>query len=189
MRATLDVTNELIKAFQANPYRYLFESDLQADLLIRLRSRIAGELHVPRTEGDDPYRLGLIYSEYNGKIDIACLDPMALPDGLVKQHKGFDTYIYSLPVLIGIELKYRKMGDNLGFEACRRDRRKLRKLRDDGRVVHSLVLGFVQGVNDPDDFLRGVQESLRENVEDVTDLSPVYVISPNEIVAIHLSDN
>src|SRR5207253_6767002 len=125
-------------------------SDLRAVLLAKIRSRISEELHIPRTARDElPYRLCLVYSEYKKRIDVACLDPQKAVEVLPEPQKGFDTYIYDLPVLVGIEVKYRKMGDTFGFSTCLSDLEKLKKLRD---VQHAFVLAFVQNADDVKDF-------------------------------------
>ncbi len=91
-QAVLDSTNTLIDAFKSAPYAFLYESDLQAVLLTQIRSRLQVELKVPSSAPErPPYCLHLIYSEYNQRIDIACLDPEAASNVQPKPYNGFDT--------------------------------------------------------------------------------------------------
>jgi len=100
----INAINSIIKEFQENPYNFLYENDIQCTLFSELRKRITGHVEVPKRVGGK-YVLNLVYSEYLDKIDIACLDPRAptkLDLSSLNQSEGYDTYIYSLPVLRNI---------------------------------------------------------------------------------------
>lgn len=143
----------LIGEFQQAPYRFLYESDLQAMLLYDLRCRINTSIQIPRKarseNADIFYKLDVVNSEYKSKIDIACIDLEEVTESAANPHKGFDTYIYNLPVFAGIELKYRKMGDIFGFESCVCDFNKLEALS----VPRPFILGFLQDEKDVKSFL------------------------------------
>ncbi len=180
--AVLGSTNELVATFQAAPYAFLFESDLRAELLVRLRSRITHKLPVPRTvAGTPPYSLALVYSEYRHRIDIACLVPQNVKDAQRTQYKGLDTFIYALPVHIGIELKYRKMGDVFDFSSCDRDYRKLSGLSSTVQIP--FVLAFVQDAEDLESFLVPSHRRM-DPIQRILDFDSIYVITPTEIVPV-----
>ena len=177
--AVLASVNELMGKFCNEPYSFLYESDLQATLFAELRSRLTGRVEIPRSNSaQPPYGLGLVYSEYLSRIDIACLDPDLVRSAESKRHKGHDTYIYNLPVYAGIELKYLKMGDRFDFSACLGDFGKLKALG----IVRPLALGFIQDAGDEDVFLSAVPaEWKRESeVAKVSALDCICVVSPND---------
>jgi hypothetical protein len=103
--------------FQKHPYHFLYERDIQCQMFAEMRSKIPESIPVPRSEGE-PYDLSLVYSEYGSRnsrdrIDLVCLNPDAIPKAhpaLFGSQNGYDNYLYSLPILVGIELKYVQMG-------------------------------------------------------------------------------
>lgn len=134
--------------FQENPYAFLFEEDIRATLFHEIRKRIPEEMTVSGTGApEQEYRLRRVYCEYNKKIDIACLKSDSKAS--LTRHKGTDTFIYNLPVEIGIELKYRKIGDRFSLQESIKDYNKLRN----NDVTHCLALAFVQDENGLSDFL------------------------------------
>lgn len=188
-RAVIDSVNELIVEFQRSPYLFLYEEDLQATLFGKLRARLPGSMDLDRSgSGAFPYRLGWVYTEYNGRVDIACLDPERVWALARVPHKGFDTYIYNLPMWIGIELKYRKMGDRLTFESCLADLKKLRGHAGD--IPVPFVLAFVQDQEDVHLFMNQASElpgSVRwgaGEVAEVSELDAAYVVSPQAILRV-----
>lgn len=181
--AALEAVNGVVGRFKRNPYNFLFEADLQADLLMQLRNKISGTVTVPRlSDPGGTYDLSLVYSEYGKRIDIVCLDAAQVPHrDELERFKGFDTYIYDLPVLIGIELKYLKMGDRFDFEACAMDYQKLKNLR----VKFPLVLGFVQEEENVLPFLGAARADWWwEKTSEVTGYNQVFVIAPKMMYAV-----
>ncbi len=138
----------VIGEFQENPYAFLFEEDIRASLFYEIRKRIPEEMTVTGTGApEQTYRLRRVYCEYAKKIDIACLKPYSKAS--LTRHKGTDTFIYNLPVEIGIELKYRKIGDRFSLRESIQDYSKLK----DNDVTYCLALAFVQDENGLPDFL------------------------------------
>ncbi|HIF9499001.1 TPA: hypothetical protein ACX6SJ_003493 [Photobacterium damselae] len=84
--------------FQSNPFRYLYESDIQGELFSRLRQAIPDTLRI--AGGGNPlneYEVSIVNSEYLSRLDIALLDVEIHP---VRNHKGFDIHLYDCPVFI-----------------------------------------------------------------------------------------
>ncbi len=132
---------ELVSRFQEQPYTFLFESDLQAYLYASLRSRLSEHLEVHGSGNPEhTYKTGIVHTEYWKRIDIVCLDPESEQCSKIRIYKGSDLHIYELPILVGIELKYRKMGDIFGLSSCLADLKKL----NDNIIQFLVVLGFLQ---------------------------------------------
>jgi len=180
--AVADAVQSVVLAFQASPFGFLYESDLHALLFSELRARLPHTFSVPRSNASEPpYELRLVYSEYR-RIDLVCLDPFRAQAVLQEHHKGWDTYIYALPIHIGIELKYRKMGDIFDFAACRADLEKLKGLRASGGVTHTLALAFLQDTRYTEDFLSLAGLSWREStIDHVSNLNAIYVFTPKDM--------
>jgi|GEM_PF-5353353 len=175
-QVALESILRLIGEFKREPYHFLFESDLQATLLYHLRSRVSTTIAIPRSNGTPPpYRLNVVCSEYLKKFDIACVDLVLAKGCSTEQRKGFDIYIYNLPVFVGIELKYRKMGDPFGFNSCVADFDKLVKWK----VPRRFVLGFIQDEAAVNAFLQTVPKEwvLSPDAEKVR-AGTITVISP-----------
>jgi len=121
--------NALIKAFQASPFKYLLESDVQCDLFQRLRSNVKSSVKVPSSAGES-YLLDVIYSEYLDRFDLCCLDGDVIESKdktYFSPRDGHDEYIYHLPVLLAIELKYikGKYKQKQNFQKFLDDRKKI----------------------------------------------------------------
>lgn len=165
-----------IRLFQSNPFRYLYESDIQSELLSRLRQAIPDTLRI--AGGGNPlneYEVSIVNSEYLSRLDIALLDVEKAPFHPVRNHKGFDIHLYDCPVFIGIEIKYQKLGDRMGLEACFRDMAKLRNLN----IPTPVVLGFIQIESDVRLFFRNAPETahFREvNIDSA--IGGINIISP-----------
>ena len=189
IRHSISAINSVINDFHKNPYVFLYESDIQFALFSALRKRITGYVEVPGT-GGNKYILNLVYSEYLDKIDIVCFDPETiskLDASSLKQNKGYDTYIYSLPVLLGIELKYVWMGYKKGFNILEQDYLKLtRKPSTMERIENWIVLGFIQREEETKSFMRDAENQCRLlSVNSVDYINGIYIVTPNEIYAAH----
>jgi hypothetical protein len=186
---SLNAINSVISDFHKNPYTFLYESDIQYSLFSALRERISEHVEVPGA-GDNHYTLHLVYSEYLDKIDLVCINPEAvneLDTSSLKSHKGYDTYIYNLPVILGIELKYIWMGSKAGFDILKHDFEKLtREGADCKKIKKWLVLGFVQRNEEADPFLRDAEKNGRRLclANSVKCLNRIYIITPDEIYAV-----
>jgi len=161
----------------------LFESDLQADLYASLCSRLSEPVEV-RGSGNPEYtyETGIVHTEYWRRIDIVCLDPESEQWTKTRTYKGSDVHIYELPILVGIELKYRKMGDLFGISSCLADLEKLNA----NKVQFPVALGFLQNRGYEDAFFTDMPS--RCDCTEVSDINPfgsVHVISPSKIWKIH----
>ena len=148
--------------FRPNPYVYLYESDIQADLFGVLRENVrrqggAGNRRVSCTmklKGmPDAVELGLIYTEYAGRIDIVCLNPMtptrAIDSAYKQIHPRAKTEAFwDQPLLYGIELKYSMTGKRCGLKDCESDFKKLVQYQTERKEYSPgfafMVLCFVQ---------------------------------------------
>lgn len=174
--ATESSTLELIKIFQRSPYNFLYESDLQAWLFSKMRSLIPESISIEGTgKPMDKYELSIVNTEYWKRIDIACLDVERVQTHPVRIHGGHDIHIHDVPILIGIEIKYRKMGDRFDLKACIADFNKLNTLQ----IPEPLVLGFIQSDKDIDSFFSdNLTDYTAVYVEPMEPLSTINIVSP-----------
>ncbi len=165
-----------VQLFQSNPFRYLYESDIQGELFSRLRQAIPDTLRI--AGGGNPlneYEVSIVNSEYLSRLDIALLDVEKVPFHPVRNHKGFDIHLYDCPVFIGIEIKYQKLGDRMALESCLQDMENLRNLK----IPTPVVLGFIQTESDVRLFFRNAPETahFREvNIDSA--IGGINIISP-----------
>lgn len=168
----------VIQEFQHNPYAFLYEEDIRATLFYEIRKRMAEEKRVPGTGNPEhEYRLRRVYCEYLNKIDIACLK-LDLDGDIQKPYKKFDTFIYNFPVEIGIELKYRKIGDAFTVQKSFDDYRKLKKLL----IPCSIAVAFVQDDRDLPGFLGTEPTEEIDSASMINLLDGVFVVSKNSIL-------
>ena len=175
-------TNEYISEFRENPYHYLLERDIQCALFSKLRNRINQKILVKGINQPD-YELNLINSEYLNSIDIACLDPEAinnLSSHDTPQENGKDLYIYHLPILLGIELKYIWMGQNRGVNIFLDDVVKFRKYNDvNNRLGEWLSICFIQDEETVEKHLLKLSSSHSyDSVQNIGMLNEQYIVGP-----------
>lgn len=178
----LDSVTAVVSQFQDNPYKFLYERDIQCALFSELRRGISETVSVPRT-GQGNYTLDLIYSEYGEKIDLVCLDHDAITklgrENLTTS-RGHDIYIYNLPILVAIELKYVIMGYNKGFNILEEDYKKISVLES---VKNSLALCFLQSDRDAEAFYKDmVRQSSSTSISKIERLNMLYAVSPTKIM-------
>lgn len=175
--------NAVIKDFQTNPYSFLYESDIKCALFSDLRKRICETVNVPMT-AEGQYELNLIYTEYLERIDIVCLDPQGIAElnrASFSPNKGYDTYIYNLPVLVGIELKYIWMGSKIGFNILEKDCLKLSGLE---KIQNWLALCFIQRKEEAEPFIDNMKQTHEANEVVVAEqLNTFYVVTPDRILS------
>lgn len=186
---------DLIRHFQSTPYAFLYEADLQSVLHASLRSMIPGHATVQRLDQDrkpsGSYEISTVYSEYKSRIDLVCLDPEELEhitEPQLRQHRGSNIYLYELPVLVGIEIKYRKLGDIFGIDSCIRDFEKLSGLR----VPVAVIIGFIQDDSDSTDFFATKGEwnvSLCDRLTIESFHESIVVVSPKYIWQCQIAKN
>ncbi|MBU2738296.1 hypothetical protein [Acidithiobacillus concretivorus] len=172
----IEAIKTVILEFQDNPYAFLYEEDIRATLFYEIRKRISGEIEVAgRGNPEQKYRLRGVYCEYGKKIDIACLKMDSQIDP--KPHRGQDTFIYNIPVEIGIELKYRKIGDNFTVQESIKDYDKLKGID----VTNCLAIAFVQNDKELPDFLGSVASTHAEWLPYTKNLDGIFVVTKNEL--------
>jgi hypothetical protein len=167
---------ELIDDFQIAPYTFLYESDLQATLFAKLRAALPELVLIPGAGNPlQKYKLAIVHTEYWKRVDVACIDVELASKIPLRLHCGSDIHIYEVPLLYGIELKYRKMGDRFDISSCLSDHAKLQGLN----IEHSLVLGFVQNEAYMAKFLLKIPGYRYIKVSGTKTLGSINVIGPN----------
>ncbi|PKY10453.1 hypothetical protein B1757_10185 [Acidithiobacillus marinus] len=181
-KRVLDSLWVVIEEFRENPYAFLYEEDIRATLFCEMRKRMPEMIKIKGNSAPEAeYQLREVYCEYGTKIDIACLDTEA--EISRDKHKGYDTFIYGIPIKVGIELKYRKIGDSFSVQESVKDYEKLKE----AGVAHCLALAFVQDENKLEDFLRPGTESkeMRRTWSDFcNNPEGVFVISKSKILQV-----
>ncbi len=133
------------------------------------------------------YKLDLIYTEYLEKIDIVCLDPQGIAElsrASFSPNKGYDTYIYNLPILVGVELKYIWMGSKIGFNMLEKDCLKLSELEEVKKVKNWLALCFIQRKEEAEPFIDNMKQTHEANEVVVAEqLDTFYVVTPDRILS------
>lgn len=172
----VEALKTVILEFQDNPYAFLYEEDIRATLFHEIRKRISDEITVAGTgRPEQQYRLRGVYCEYGKKIDIACLKMDSQIDS--KPHKGQDTFIYNIPVEIGIELKYRKIGDSFTVQESIKDYEKLKGID----VTNGLAIAFVQNDKELPGFLGSVASTHTEWLSHTDNLDGIFVVTKNNL--------
>ena len=179
--------NAVIKDFQTNPYSFLYESDIKCALFSDLRKRICETVNVPMT-AERQYELDFIYTEYLERIDIVCLDPQRIAElnrASFSPNKRYDTYIYNLHILVGIELKYIWMGSKIGFNILEQDCLKLsEKSPQLEKIRNWLALCFIQRKEEAEPFIDNMKQKCDAyDVMVAEQLNTFYVITPDRILS------
>ena len=172
--------NQIIKQFQENPYIYLYENDIQCALFSELRKNITETLQISSmTKSGQEYEISLIHSEYRDKIDLVCLDAEKTETFEKSPHKGFDTYIYDLPILVGIELKCVTMGYAKDISISQDDYKKLRDLKD---IKSKLAICFLQSNEQATTFSENTQKPHTiQKISKINGLDGIFIVTPSEI--------
>lgn len=169
----------LILGFQRHPYGYLYESDIQAALFSLVRNRLPQPIVVKGSGNpQDSYEISVVNTEYWKRIDLVCLDVEKAPHHTPRVHMGMDVHIYDLPILVGCEIKYRKLGDKFGIEACFADVDKLERLN----LIYPKILGFIQNEDDVDSFFVACSAEWEQVEIDINQpLETINIVSPSKI--------
>lgn len=167
---------ELFDSFQAAPYSYLYESDIQSILYSEIKRKLPHLIGVSGTgHPHEKYNISVVHTEYFKKIDIACIDVERYFEHPTRIHKGSDIHLYDLPILQGIEIKYRKLGDKFGIKACLSDMTKLQNIG----IKEPVILGFIQNDADVDDFFSSGKIGIIAIEEKINHpLSRINIVSP-----------
>lgn len=182
---TFSALKKLVKEFQNNPFGFLYKTDLRSVLCSEMRNKINEKILVPKT-GGGYYDLNTVYSEYLNKIDVACLDGEQIekikPGDLV-QHRGYDTYIYDLPVYVGIEIRYFWMGSKSAhINTLLGDKKKLTEdSTTKDKIKHWIVLAFFQRQKEFDLFKRSFDAKKLERVDAIQKLDRIFIVTGDGI--------
>lgn len=190
----IDITNNVLKSinnivsqFQNNPYDFLYESDLQSALFSEMRNLISESFSISGSVNrQSKYKMRLVYSEYYKKIDLVCIDPSQKDSFNRETYKGYDTYIYNLPILVAIELKYGVMGYKKSIADSQRDYEKLRHCNK-GNIKHLMAICFLQ----ESEYMKTYRDDLENNKyiykechKGICDFDKIYCASPDKILKI-----
>jgi len=188
MEQCLKSINSLVVSFQKYPFKYLLESDIQCDLFSRLRDGVNEEISVP-SSSEINYTLDLINSEYLDRFDLCCLNVDAISsmnDNAFQPNGKHDEYIYHLPVLLAIELKYikGKYRQKRDFQKFLNDADKIRYSKFSSKVSNSLCICFIQ-----DESVFNYHKEIYNNcnfteVDSISELDRLYVVTPSSAFSV-----
>lgn len=149
----LESVKQSIEAFKSDPFLFMSERDIQAHLFCLLRQNVNHAIIFQRDEKD--YKTDIINTEYSHSspewkdyIDIVCIHPnKALEIIDNNAEKKLSKYLWSLPVLTGIEIKLVRFDENKGSQTGDKDKEKLIKFNEQFNKIEDfcwLVLCFFQ---------------------------------------------
>jgi len=181
--------NSFVSLFRKDVCNYLLESDVQASLFTKLRKDIDLYIDVDGISEEKTYKLNLIYTEYLDRFDICCLnieDIQAIKNSHIYTHnKGHDDFIYQLPVLLAIELKFIKglrAGNILGVI---KDEEKINNSGFRDRIKNYLCMCFIQNQQVAEFHIENIPSGyMVSEVDEIEKLDISYVISPERTYAL-----
>ena len=193
----INTINDFVHHYQSCPWQYLIERDIQSDLFSRLRSQVGKPLHPmpkPKPEIEQKWEdkkiiVNSVVSEYNPRdlpehrskrVDIVCLDPEKCNNPLVpwNGNPNHTNWVYSLPALIGIELKHFWAGTNRGYQDLIKDMDKMRMLKIEKRIA----IGFVHTASFFDNSWKLIKKQHKEKarlIGEITKEGAIYLVSPS----------
>jgi hypothetical protein len=181
LKSLLEAVNEYITEYREMPYHFLLERDVQCGLFSRLRNEINRSLTVEGINREN-YELNLINAEYLDNIDVECLDPETIGSLKIddlKQENGNDWYIYHLPILLGIEIKYIWMGQDRPSSFFTSDANKFKNSKFKKKTANWLSICFIQDEKTEERHLRKLSRSHSYEVVPYIDkLNELYVVGP-----------
>ena len=193
------VVYEFQNKFQNFPFHYLSESDIQAELSVRLRDQLNWPIDLDlkrKKQLSFLETINLINTEYSRKIDIVCLDPILAQEevkGKQDQNIQLSAFLWKLPVLIGIEIKLVRFDDfKKGVNICKDDAEKLQDFGDDQLKSHNLkpswlMLCFFQNAEALDKIVLTLQSGSYMNMRDrLPDYDKIYLIDSDKILQLNL---
>ena len=148
----LESVIQSIEDFKRAPFLFMSERDIQAHLFCLLRKNISHTIYFHLDKKD--YKTSIINTEYShinpkwkDSIDIVCLHPNKASE-LIKNsaEKKLNKYLWSLPVLAGIEIKLIRFNENKGSRIGNKDKEKLERFKEYNNIEDFLwlVLCFFQ---------------------------------------------
>ena len=165
------------------------ERDIQCALHAKLRNEINQQVNVVGVN-QPTYKLNLINSEYLNSIDLVCLDPsgienLSIENAKKKQEHGQDWYIYHLPVLLGIELKYIWMGQTRGVKIFTDD---VKKLKESTGVANWLSICFIQDkLTEEKHLLKLSKHQTYKPVQRISDCNNQYIVGFKNTYLVNLN--
>ncbi len=130
--------NDFICSFQnSSRLLYLYEADVQADLLINMRNNIPpvcfSEIESKNINIENIFKLNLINQEYpvRKRFDVVCIDPFMIENYVDwmtnkgQKFKPINHIFWELPLLFAVELKFSFYGEGTKTEGILNDFSKL----------------------------------------------------------------
>lgn len=121
---------------------------MQSTLFAKLRKDIDLYVDVEGIRNKKIYKLNLIYSEYLQWFDICCLNMEEIEvikdSPIYALNKGHDDFIYQLPVLLAIELKFIKGSQTGNLQKFIQDEEKIMNSGYRDRIKNYLTICFIQ---------------------------------------------
>ncbi len=207
----LDVINDFVAMFQnSSKMLFLYESDIQAHLLMKLRERIppVSFSEISGKDIENIFKLNVVTSEYPvaKRFDIACINPFMIEDyiswltGQNEEEWEVNFIFWELPLLFAIELKFLFYESKTKSEDIKKDYLKLKNYDDDFHITRHpklrksevrftddfqfLSLNFYQ---DNGFFERDKQKFIKEmtaqKVKRIDRFDCIYLISDREIMS------
>lgn len=178
--------NSFASQFRENLHDYLSEYDVQFALFAKLRNDVASYVDVDGIGNNKKYKLNLIYAEYLQDIDICCLDMDEIRtiknSEIYKSNKGHDDFIYQLPVLLAIELKFIKGERGRNFLGVLKDEEKLKNADKKDRIKNYLCICFTQSEKITQRLIKSVPSGVAvSEVVKIEKFNTSYIISPERI--------
>lgn len=175
-------------------FLFLSESDIQCSLYSDLMKTVNYRLQLPITEKQGIERvhpvINIIQTEYS-RIDIACIDQEESIEEINKSlsaGKSIDKFVWKLPLLAGIELKYLQYNyvTQQKVDDFRADIVKLEKIKEEKPDFVWVALAFVQN----DSALKVIIGDKKPYItRDEAEQGPIdfgygFLISPKQIIRI-----
>jgi len=181
LKQLVESINAFSLEFKKEPYSYLLENDIQCALFAKLRKDINQHVDVVGIN-EDKYQLNIINSEYLDRFDICCLNKEKISKikrADVIQNKGNDDYIYQLPVLLAIELKFIWARQRRSFDIFTSDVNKIEQSQFKEKVDYWLSICFIQTKNAMDWQLENSNKDyLISEIATIERLNTSYIVSP-----------
>ena len=149
----LESVKQSIEDFKRDPFLFMSERDIQAHLFCLLRQNVAHTIFFH--SGKKAYKTSIINTEYShispkwkDSIDIVCIHSNEASELINNStEKKLNEYLWSLPVLAGIEIKLIRFNENKGSQIGDKDKEKLERFKKEYNEIEDffwLVLCFFQ---------------------------------------------
>ena len=167
--------------FKDDPYDYLLESDVQCALFSRLKNDVNQRVNVVGINKES-YKLNVVNSEYLDRFDICFLNPEKISlirKSDVQQNKGNDDYIYQLPTLVAIELKFIWARQRRSFDTFTSDVVKIKNSKFNSKISNYLSICFIQEQSSAEWQIKNSDPDYKiTEVQRICDLNSSYIVAP-----------